>query len=108
MNYISFLQLHDELSLLAVLVILLIYDIFAGEKALRYFQPVAIILFAVHTLLNCVPRDPFEVAGGMYQYVPMLTYVKTILNIGTIIIFCRRITGLTAKKVLSVAASFIF
>lgn len=87
MNYISFLQLHDELSLLAVLVILLIYDIFAGEKALRYFQPVAIILFAVHTLLNCVPRDPFQVAGGMYQYVPMLTYVKTILNIGTIIIF---------------------
>ncbi|HRZ98944.1 MAG TPA: NADH-quinone oxidoreductase subunit N [Paludibacter sp.] len=87
MNYISFLQLHDELSLLAVIVILLVYDIFASEKALRFFQPVAILLFSVHTLLNCLPREAFEVAGGMYKYVPMLMYVKTILNIGTIIIF---------------------
>ncbi len=87
MDYSSFLQLHDELSLLAVIVILLVYDIFAGEKALRYFQPVAILLFSVHTLLNCLPHDAFEVAGGMFIYFPMHTYVKTILNIGTIIIF---------------------
>jgi NADH-quinone oxidoreductase subunit N len=87
MNYLSFLQLHDEISLLAVIVILLIYDIFAGEKSRRYFQPVAIALFAVHTLLNCVPREAFEISAGMYKYVPMVTYMKTILNIGTIIIF---------------------
>lgn len=87
MNYLSFLQLHDEISLLAVIVILLIYDIFAGEKSRRYFQPVAIALFAIHTLLNCVPREAFEISAGMYKYVPMVTYVKTILNVGTIIIF---------------------
>ncbi|MGB4413436.1 MAG: NADH-quinone oxidoreductase subunit N [Paludibacter sp.] len=108
MNYISFLQLHDELSLLAVLVILLIYDIFAGEKALRYFQPVAIILFAVHTLLNCVPRDPFQVAGGMYQYVPMLTYVKTILNIGTIIIFLQAHHWLNSEESVIRRGEFYF
>ena len=87
MNYLSFLQLHDEISLLAVIVILLIYDIFAGEKSRQYFQPVAIVLFAIHTLLNCVPREAFEISAGMYKYVPMVTYVKTILNVGTIIIF---------------------
>jgi len=87
MNYLSFLQLHDEISLLAVIVILLIYDIFAGEKSRRYFQPVAIALFAIHTLLNCVPREAFEISAGMYKYVPMVTYMKTILNVGTIIIF---------------------
>jgi len=86
MNYLSFLQLHDEIWLLAVIVILLIYDIFAGEKSRRYFQPVAIALFAIHTLLNCVPREAFEISAGMYKYVPMVTYVKTILNVGTIII----------------------
>jgi len=87
MDYSSFLQLHDELSLLMVMVILLIYDVFAGEKALRYFQSVALVLFTAHTIINCVPRDTFEVAGGMYKYVPMLTYVKTILNVGTLLIF---------------------
>ncbi len=86
MDYSSFLQMKEEFSLLAVMVFLLVYDIFASEKALRYFQPIALVLFAVHTLLNCVPREAFEVAGGMFQYVPMQTYVKTILNVGTLIV----------------------
>lgn len=86
MNYSSFLQMHEELSLLAVMLILLVYDIFGGEKALRYFQPVALILFAIHTILTCVPREAFDVSGGLYQYLPIQTYVKTILNIGTLIV----------------------
>ena len=86
MDYSSFLQMSEEFSLLAVMIILLVYDIFAGEKGLKYFQPVALVIFAAHTLLNCVPRDAFHIAGGMYQYVPMQTYVKTILNVGTFIV----------------------
>jgi NADH-quinone oxidoreductase subunit N len=86
MDYSSFLQMREEFSLLAVMVFLLIYDIFAGEKALKYFQPIALVLFAVHTVLNCIPRDAFEVAGGMFNYVPMQTYVKSILNVGTLIV----------------------
>ncbi len=86
MDYSSFLQMKEEFSLLAVMIILLVYDIFATEKALRYFQPVALVLFAVHTLLNCIPYDAFQIAGGMYQYVPIQTYVKTILNVGTLIV----------------------
>ena len=86
MDYSSFLQMREEFSLLIVMIILLVYDIFASEKALRNFQPVALILFAVHTILNCFPRDAFEVAGGMFQYLPIQTYVKTILNIGTLIV----------------------
>lgn len=108
MNYSSFLQLHDEISLLAVIVILLIYDIFASEKAQRYFQPVAIVLFAVHTLLNCVPRDAFEITGGMYKYVPMLTYVKTILNIGTIIIFLQAHHWLNGEESIIRRGEFYF
>jgi proton-translocating NADH-quinone oxidoreductase, chain N len=86
MDYSSFLQMREEFSLLAVMVFLLIYDIFAGEKALKYFQPVALVLFAAHTALNCIPRDAFEIAGGMFHYVPMQTIVKSILNVGTLIV----------------------
>lgn len=108
MNYASFLQLHDELSLLAVIVILLIYDIFAGEKAMRYFQPFAIILFGIHTVLNCMPRESFEVAGGMYQYVPMLTYVKTILNVGTLIVFLQAHSWLNSEDSIIRRGEFYF
>lgn len=108
MNYASFLQLHDELSLLAVIVILLIYDIFAGEKAMRYFQPITIILFGIHTVFNCMPRESFEVAGGMYQYVPMLTYVKTILNVGTLIVFLQAHSWLNNEESIIRRGEFYF
>jgi NADH-quinone oxidoreductase subunit N len=87
MDYSSLLQMTEEFSLIGVMIFLLIYDIFAGEKALKYFQPIALVLFFAHTLLNCVPREAFIIAGGMFQYLPMQTYVKTILNIGTLIVF---------------------
>ena len=108
MNYSSFLQLHDELSLLAVMVILLVFDIFAGDKANRYFQPIAIVLFAVHTIVNCFPRDAFEVAGGMYKYVPMLTYIKTILNVGTLIIFLQAHNWLNGEESVIRRGEFYF
>ena len=108
MNYSSFLQLHDELSLLAVMVILLVFDIFAGDKANRYFQPIAIVLFAVHTIVNCFPRDAFDVAGGMYKYVPMLTYIKTILNVGTLIIFLQAHNWLNGEESVIRRGEFYF
>ncbi|HLP05319.1 MAG TPA: proton-conducting transporter membrane subunit, partial [Paludibacter sp.] len=86
MDYSSFLQMREEFSLLGVMVFLLIIDIFSGKDGLKYFQPIALALFALHTILNCVPREAFEVAGGMFQYVPMQTYIKSILNVGTLIV----------------------
>ena len=48
MDYISnFLYMRSEVSLLAVIIFLLLYDLIAGEKGMKYFQPVAIIVFAV-------------------------------------------------------------
>jgi len=45
------------------------------------------VLLAVHTVINCLPRETFDAFGGMYHYTPMMTYVKTILSVGTLIIF---------------------
>lgn len=108
MNYSDFLQLHGELSLLVVIVVLLVFDIFAGEKALRYFQPVAIALMVIHTVINCVPQAPFEVAGGMYHYFPMVSIMKTILNVGTIIIFLQAHNWLNAEESVIRRGEFYF
>ena len=86
MDYSNFLMMKEELSLIAVMVILLLYDLMASKNGLRYFQPVACILFGVHTLLNIVPGVAGEAFGGMYQYTPMMSVVKSILNIGTLIV----------------------
>lgn len=86
MNFANFLYLKPELSLIALIVFLLIYDLFGSEKSLRYFQPVACLLFLIHTLFNFMPVESCDAFGGMYQASPMISIVKTILNIGTFII----------------------
>ncbi len=73
MDYSNFLEMKAELSLVAVMVILLIYDLFAGEKGMRWFQPLACILVACYTA-NLVPDGARRsVFGGMYQYTPMMS-----------------------------------
>lgn len=86
-NFTNFLFMRSEVSLLAVIVILLLFDLMAGKKGMKYFQPVAIILLAVHTILNLWPHEAGTAFGGMYTYIPMTGIVKTILNIATLIIF---------------------
>ena len=79
--------MREELSLIVLIVFLLVYDLIAGKKGMRYFQPIAIALLAVHTFIHIVPRPEVTAFGGMYSYIPMAGVVKTILNLATIIIF---------------------
>ena len=58
--------LRPELSLLAVIIILLLYDLCASEKGKKHFQTVAYVLFGAHTLWSfCLVPDG-ELFGGMF------------------------------------------
>lgn len=87
MDYSNILQMQAELTLIAVILVLFLFDLFAGEKTRRYFQPLACILIGVQIIANLFPGEPCELFGGMYQSVPMTNIVKTILTIGTLIVF---------------------
>lgn len=86
MGFSNFLFLKEELSLVVLMIILLVYDLFGSKKSLNYFHPVACVLFLIHTLVNFIPGGPLEAFGGMYICSPMGSIVKTILNAGTLII----------------------
>lgn len=87
MDYSQFLYMKDELSLIVVLLIVFLFDLFASEKARKYFQPLVCIMMLIQVCVNIVPGQPVEIFGGMYQYMPIMTIVKSILGIGTLIIF---------------------
>lgn len=88
MNYIdNFLFMRSEVSLLAVILFLLLFDLIAGKKGIKYFQPVAIFAFAVHTVYTLFPYEAGISFGGMYEYKPMLSVLKSVLNIATLIVF---------------------
>lgn len=93
-DYSQFLYMHEELSLLAVIMILFVADLFmcpdkrSGKGIYNTFLPVA--LLAVHTALNLVPAVgavPAEAFGGMYLYTPMMTVIKSVLSLGTLVVF---------------------
>ena len=93
MDYSQFLHMREELSLIAVLLILFLADLFMspdahkrkGTPVLNTMLPV--VLLVIHTAINFIPGTAAECFGGMYQYVPMHTIIKTVLNIGTIVVF---------------------
>ena len=85
--------MREELSLIAVLLLLFLADLFmspdahknSGKARLNTMLPV--ILMAIHTAINLIPGTATDAFGGMYHYVPMHTVVKSILNVGTLIVF---------------------
>ncbi len=98
MDYSQFLTLRGELSLLVVFIILFLYDTFAPVKNSKAFSVTACLLFAAHTLLNILPTGVAEAFGGMYQTTPMVSMVKTILNIGTLLIFLQATAWLNSDE----------
>ncbi|EJX10605.1 proton-translocating NADH-quinone oxidoreductase, chain N, partial [gut metagenome] len=94
MDYSQFLYMHEELSLLAVILILFVADLFmcpdkkSGKGVYNTCLPV--VLLAAHTALNFLPSctaEATEAFGGMYQYTPMMTILKSVLNVGTLVVF---------------------
>lgn len=89
MNYSDILlYMRPELTLIVLLVLLFVFDLFADGKYRRLFQPLACGAMFVQVLVNIVPLPaPGELFGGMFTYTPMQGIVKSILSIGALIVF---------------------
>ena len=88
MDFNSILTLlRPEISLLAVTLILLVYDLVAGPAGRKYFQTVAFVLVALHVVGSFFPVPEGELFGGMFQTTRMGTLVKAILSLGTLLVF---------------------
>ena len=94
MDYSQFLYMKEELSLVAVILIIFLADLFMNPDKrnnmnnARFATILPILLMVIHTIINLVPAaGSAEAFGGMYQYAPMQTIIKAVLNIGTIIVF---------------------
>ncbi len=99
MDYSQFLNMGQELSLLAVIIILFVADLFMctdrkdGKGVLN--TPLPVVLLIVQTVVGILPLvcpcagscGEAEAFGGMYVTNAMTTMVKTILSVGTLIVF---------------------
>nr|WP_302831437.1 NADH-quinone oxidoreductase subunit N [uncultured Bacteroides sp.] len=93
MDYSQFLLMKEELSLILVIIILFVADLFMspdahksnGKPVLNTMLPV--VLLAIHTLITIVPGPVEDAFGGMYHNTPIQSIVKSILSVGTLIVF---------------------
>lgn len=81
-----FTYMQAEVTLVAVIVLLFLYDLIAGERGRRYFSAVACGLLAVQAVVNIVPGTAGELFGGMFHYVPMHSIVKGMLTVGALVV----------------------
>ena len=95
MDYANiFLYMRAEVTLTAVLVLIFLFDLFAPERMRRHFSAVACGLLVVQLLVNLVPHETGVLFGGMFRYEPMHGVVKSILTIGTLLVFLQADTWL--------------
>ena len=92
MDYSQFLIMRGEISLLLVFLLIFLFDTFGGKKSLKGLSITACVLFALHTVWNIIPADSATAFGGMYQTSPIASMVKTVLNIGTLIVLLQSVS----------------
>lgn len=90
--------MREEISLIAVIILLFLYDLFCTGKARHYFHLTACLLLGVHTLINLELMPDAEAFGGMYISSPMMSIVKSILNVGTLIVFMQARNWLSREE----------
>jgi NADH-quinone oxidoreductase subunit N len=91
-DYSQFLNMIPEVTLMALLVIVFLVDLFTAPKVgevaqRRWFNPLVCVLMLAHVLINIFPTEAATTFGGMYMTNASVGVIKTILAFGTLIVF---------------------
>ncbi|MBR3883797.1 MAG: NADH-quinone oxidoreductase subunit N [Bacteroidaceae bacterium] len=87
MNYLEFLLMRPEISLLSIFVIIFLFDLMATGRYRRIFHGIVCLLMLAHTYI-CMTGSAEEITlfGGMYYNNPMLSFMKAMLTCGSILV----------------------
>jgi NADH-quinone oxidoreductase subunit N len=86
MDLSNYLLMKQEMSLLVVFLVLMVYDLFASEKGRKWMQPLACVLFLAHTVFGFLPYATGTSFAGMYVSGGAEIAIKNILNIGVLLL----------------------
>lgn len=85
-NYIQFLNMIPEATLVAMLIFVFLVDFCSSNKTIRkWFNPLVCVLMALQ-VVACVVAEPAEAFGSMYVSTVASNVMKVILTAGTLIV----------------------
>ncbi len=82
----AMLALHAELSLIVVLVVVFLADLFRSRPGGRGLRVLVCALMLVQVFLS-LSSGTCEIFGGMYVDTPFTSMVKSVLSAGTLLVF---------------------
>lgn len=89
MDYSQFLVMRQEIGLLAVFILVFLFDTFVPQRGQRAVGMVSCVLFAIFTALGfvpCIAMGGEQAFSGMYGSGEAVVSIKNILNIGALIV----------------------
>jgi len=95
MDYSQFLLMKQEIGLLAIVLLVFLYDTFMPKKANNALPGITILLFGLFTLAGFCPAlsgETLSAFAGMYVTSPVITCIKNILNVGVLIVLIQATT----------------
>ncbi|MCB8995576.1 MAG: NADH-quinone oxidoreductase subunit N [Bacteroidales bacterium] len=78
--------MRHELLLTAVLLIILMAEVFMDEKNKKKIRGLSVILFGIITAVGFLPSPSGNLFGNMYIVTPIRLMMKNVLNIGVLIV----------------------
>lgn len=86
MDFSSLLLMRHEFVLTAILLLMIVGEIFVSEKNKKNLVFLGIILFAIHTAIGLLPLADGTLFGGMFKTTILTHFFKSVLNIGVLIL----------------------
>ncbi len=86
MDYSQFLVMKQEIALIAIFLVVFLYDTFAPKKALNFLSGITVLLFGFYTVCSFAFCETASAFNGMYVTSPVICCIKNILNVGVFII----------------------
>jgi NADH-quinone oxidoreductase subunit N len=106
MDLSNFLYMGQEIGLIILFTFLFLYDAFCSEKGRKYFQLIAVSLFAVFTAFGFFPMTTGVAFGGMYVNSELTIFMKNILNVATLLVFLQSSSWLASKDTIHKRGEF--
>jgi len=91
--------MRHELLLLAIILLLIVAEVFIPQNKKSSIIHLAILLFGIHSILGFLPTGETTLFGGMFRTNGLIHFFKNVLNIGVFILLLQSADWLQEKIV---------
>ena len=99
MDFSNFLLMRQELILLAIILLLVVAEIFIPKNKKSSIVHLAIFLFGIHTAVGFFAINESSIFGGSFQTNNLIHFFKNVLNIGVFILLLQSADWIQEKIV---------